>query len=114
MRQVKVLYEEGVAIHFGPESCVGVREGFSEASTGEYVSPVLSREIVTRIPGAPVVTGGEGRNRMNRKREVRAGPARSETRSERGSISCGNRETLSPTAEGGNAVRTVNPKGARR
>jgi hypothetical protein len=27
-------YVEGVAIHSGPESCVGVREGVGEALTG--------------------------------------------------------------------------------
>jgi hypothetical protein len=114
VQQVRVLYEEGVAIRLGPESCVGVREDLGEASTGECESPVLSREIVTKILGASVVTEGEGRNRTNRKREACGDPARSETRSERGSISCGNREALSPTVEVGNAVRTVNPQGARQ
>jgi hypothetical protein len=31
------LYIEGVAIHGGPESCVGVREGAGEALTGVRV-----------------------------------------------------------------------------
>jgi hypothetical protein len=36
---------EGVAIHGGPESCVGVREGAGEALTGEAQAGLLSREI---------------------------------------------------------------------
>jgi hypothetical protein len=31
---MKELYIEGVATHGGPESCVGVRKGVSEALTG--------------------------------------------------------------------------------
>ena len=38
-------YIEGVAIHGGPESCVGVREGAGEALTGVRVGRPLSREI---------------------------------------------------------------------
>jgi len=49
---VKVLYEKGVAIHFGPESCAGDREVVSEALTGEGASQVLSREspVEFRVP----------------------------------------------------------------
>ena len=36
---------EGVAIHDGPESCVGVREGVGEALTGVRAGQPLSREI---------------------------------------------------------------------
>ena len=39
------LYVEGVAIHDGPESCVGVREGDGEALTGVRAGQPLSREI---------------------------------------------------------------------
>jgi RNA-directed DNA polymerase len=31
---MRELYIEGLAIHVGPESCVGVREGAGEALTG--------------------------------------------------------------------------------
>ena len=34
---MRELYIEGVAIHGGPESCVGVREGVGEALTGVRV-----------------------------------------------------------------------------
>ena len=38
-------YVEGVAIHDGPESCVGVCEGGGEALTGYVQAGLLSREI---------------------------------------------------------------------
>ena len=49
---MRVLYEEGVANHFGPESCGGVRKGVTEVLTGGVASRVLSREIVFdfRVP----------------------------------------------------------------
>ena len=33
-KEMRELYVEGVAIHDGPESCAGVREGVGEALTG--------------------------------------------------------------------------------
>ena len=42
---MRVLYIEGVAIHGGPESCVGVCEGGGEALTGGVWAGLLSREI---------------------------------------------------------------------
>ncbi len=42
---MKEPYEEGVAIHFGPESCVGPRKGSGEALTGVRASRTLSPEI---------------------------------------------------------------------
>jgi len=41
---VQVHYDEGVAIHIGPEPCVAVREGGSEASAGERIGQPLSHE----------------------------------------------------------------------
>lgn len=34
---MQVHYGEGVAIHIGPEPCVGPREGVGEASVGERI-----------------------------------------------------------------------------
>ena len=42
---MEVLYVEGLAIHDGPESCAGVREGVREAWTGGVWAGLLSREI---------------------------------------------------------------------
>jgi hypothetical protein len=44
-KEMRVLYIKGVAIHGGPESCVGVREGVGEALTGGVQAGLLSREI---------------------------------------------------------------------
>ena len=50
---MQVHYGEGVAIHIGPEPCVGIREGAGEASAGERIGQPLSRENLI-IPGADV------------------------------------------------------------
>jgi len=41
---VQVHYDEGLAIHIGPEPCVGVREDDGEASVGEGIGQTLSPE----------------------------------------------------------------------
>jgi len=41
---MKESYVEGLAAHNGPESCVGVRKGVSEALTGVRAGRVFSRE----------------------------------------------------------------------
>jgi hypothetical protein len=56
---VKVHYDEGVAIHIGPEPCVGIREGVGEASVGERLGQPLSRESKI-VPSADVVIMTEG------------------------------------------------------
>jgi hypothetical protein len=56
---VQVHHEEGVATHLGPESCAGIREDVSEASTGERTGQPLSRE--TNLPsGADAFQIAEG------------------------------------------------------
>ena len=56
---VQVHYDEGAAIHIGPESCVGGREAVREALTGECAGQPLSREK-DDIPGADAVPNAEG------------------------------------------------------
>lgn len=41
---MQVHYDEGVATRIGPEPCVVGREAGSEASAGEHIGQVLSRE----------------------------------------------------------------------
>ena len=43
---MQVSYDEGVAIHIGPESCAVAREGFGEALTGGRIGQPSSRERV--------------------------------------------------------------------
>jgi hypothetical protein len=64
---VRVHYDEGAAIHIGPESCAGGREVVREALTGECAGQPLSREkspirrptclitrkAITQAPAAP-------------------------------------------------------------
>jgi hypothetical protein len=46
-KELEVLCIEGVAIHGGPEPCVGVRESVGEALVGGVGAGLLSREITT-------------------------------------------------------------------
>jgi hypothetical protein len=75
---MKESYVEGPATHSGPESCGAFRKGSSEALTGVRAGRVFSREIVS-LRDADAV-GISGRlHRVHRYREMRLGPARSET-----------------------------------
>ena len=56
---MQVRYDEGVAIHIGPEPCVAVRKGGGEASVGERIGQLLSI-IKIHIPGADTVAKAEG------------------------------------------------------
>src|SRR5271169_2946354 len=58
-QMVRVHYDEGTAIHIGPESCACGREAVREALTGECAGQPLSREKVD-IPGADAVRYAEG------------------------------------------------------
>ena len=78
-------YSEGVAIHGGPESCVGVREGVGEALTGVHVGGAIEpRNPWSR--GADVVAKGGRQHRRQRYRELSSDPARSVNLGMRGSF----------------------------
>jgi hypothetical protein len=88
---MRELYIEGVAIHDGPESCVGVREGVGEALTGVRVGRAIEpRNHLVR--GADAVSRGGRQHRRQRYRELSAGPARSENLRMRGISTRENRE----------------------
>ena len=97
---MKESYGEGLASHTGPESCAAVREGDSEALTGERAGRVLSRES-TSLRDADAVEEGGRPHPARRYRETRWGSARSETPSMLGHTSRENRERLwLPVADG--------------
>ena len=56
---MQVLYDEGLANHIGPESCVDIREDVGEALTGERIGQPLSRES-DLLSGADAVLLAEG------------------------------------------------------
>ena len=58
------LYDEGLAIHDGPESCAVFREGFNEALTGAHAGQAIEpRNLEDR--GADVVRKMEGKTASN-------------------------------------------------
>ena len=52
---MQVSYDEGVAIHIGPESCAVAREGLGEALTGERIGQPSSRERVLSWVPTPCI-----------------------------------------------------------
>ena len=74
---MKELYIEGVAIHGGPESCVGVREGAGEALTGVRAGWAIEPRN-QRVRGADAVKQAEGNIAGGAMREPSGDPARSE------------------------------------
>ena len=110
---MKESYGEGVATHTGPESCGAAREGGDEAWTGERAGLVFSR--VRQLLRDADAVGESGRRRpVHRYREVRRGPARSETPSTYGSTSHGNREIPCPPGAASAPGRVGKSKDTRR
>jgi hypothetical protein len=94
---VRVRYVEGLAIHSGPESCVGIREDVTEALTGVRAGQPLSRDSHTsRAPTrfqTWMATGRCGQRRAPQRPDVVAAP---------GMCACslhGNREILGLTGK---------------
>jgi len=85
------LYAEGVAIHGGPESCVGAREGAGEALTGARIG----QAIEPRNPqfGVPTLSQWRKATRPAALCESLAGPARSKNHGMYGTSKCENRES---------------------
>ena len=57
--EMETLYTEGVAIHGGPESCVGDPRGRSEALTGVHVGRAIEPRN-SQLRGAHAVDRAEG------------------------------------------------------
>ena len=75
--KLRMLHTEGVASHGGPESCVGVPRGRSEALTGGEVGRAIEPRN-QRLRGADTVQEVEGNTAGGVRRESLVGPARSE------------------------------------
>lgn len=70
---MEVLYEEGLASHFGPESCVHTGNDVGEALTGGTASRVIEPRKAFE-QGASVVVFSEGQHRRDRGWRGRVGP----------------------------------------
>ncbi len=110
---MKESYVEGLAAHSGPESCVVARKGRGEALTGVRAGRVLSRER-NSLRGADAVRRSGRQHSAHRYREMRRGPARSETPSMYGNTSRENREIPCPPVADGAAGRVGKSKDTRR
>jgi RNA-directed DNA polymerase len=99
-KEMGELYIEGVAIHGGPESCVGVREGAGEALTGVRAGWAI--EPRNQRFGVPTPSHkAEGNIAGGVMRESSAGPARSKNLCTCGISMRENRETpWSPVPNG--------------
>src|SRR5271155_3121386 len=75
-KRMEGSYIEDLANHGGPESCVGVPRGRSEALTGVHAGRLLSLEM--NIWGADAVPNVGRQHRWRRFRELSSGPAGSE------------------------------------
>jgi hypothetical protein len=115
---MKESYVEGLAAHSGPESCVVARESRGEALTGVRAGRVFSREgrpcLRADLRDADAVWRGGRPHLARRYREMRRGPARSETQCMYGNTSRENREILRPPAADGGAGRVGKSEGVRR
>jgi hypothetical protein len=84
------LYAEGVAIHGGPESCVGAREGVGEALTGARVGRAI--EPRNHQFGVPTPSPWWKATRPAALCETLVGPARSKNHGMHGTSKRENRE----------------------
>jgi hypothetical protein len=111
---VRVLYEKGVATHFGPESCAGDREVVSEVLTGGRASQVMSREIPVEFRVPPPSRRARGNTWLtDSARSVRALRGRRPcARTEAPHAGTG-RSRDWPSGEMDLEVRGGNPKGGR-
>jgi hypothetical protein len=88
---MRVLYDEDLAGHNGPESCAGVREDGGEALTGVHAGRVSSLEKLN-VQGADAVEIGGRQHETARHGKRRPSPAWSKTSRTHASHLQGNRD----------------------
>ena len=111
---MRVLYEEGLTSHLGPESCAVTGNGESEALTGGTASGAIEPRKALEEQGASVVVLCEGQHRDVRKmvRTERALRGR-RTRARVQAFYAGTERSWNWPSEDGSSVRGENPKGTR-
>ena len=111
--EVRVLSDEGLASHIGPESCGSAREDLSEASTGERAGRPLSRDSLLQR-GADVVAYTEGNMDGSVICELRSGPRVVVDPGMHGRSLLGNREISRLTAQSIGRPASGRPEGRSR
>src|SRR5216683_5086943 len=111
---MKESHAERLATHRGPESCEVARKGSVEALTGVRAGRVWSRESEGILRDADAVEISARHHRAHRYREMRQGPARSQTPCTYGNTSHENREALGSPTTDGVAGRVGKSKDVRR
>jgi hypothetical protein len=110
---VKVLYDEDLASHIGPESCGAAREDRVEALTGERAGRPLSRD--SQIQRGADVVGLHGRQHGRaRYCERPSGPRVVVDPGMHGSSLLGNREISRLTAQRTGRPASGRPEGRSR
>jgi hypothetical protein len=94
---VEVHYDEGVANRIGPKPCAGACEGTGEASVGECIGQLWSRERFM-IPGADAVERAEGNTYGRDSASVRTARRGRRTWHVQTLLVSGNRESSRSTA----------------
>ena len=92
---MQVSYDEGVAIHIGPEPCADACKGAGEASAGECAGQPLSRESFLSWVPTPCIRRKATRQGARSRAPGRPGVVRDPGMSRRSLR--GNREILRPT-----------------
>ena len=93
---MEVHYDEGVANRIGPEPCAGACEGTGEASVGECIGQLRSRE--RGVPGADTVTCVEGNTHEHDSASAHAARRGRRTWHVQTLLVAGNRESSRSTA----------------
>ena len=113
---MKEFYNEDLANHIGPASCVMSSNGHGEALAGVRAGRVLSFENGAHISGADALPLSGRPHHATRTGQGCTDPAESQTPGMHGNTYRGNREALFPALPGASRlgeVRMENPTGVQ-